>query len=363
MAIALLLGAIAIVRIPEPGAMISMEASERETVISESLTGNGVLLTPFRIAGKVLGKRYFPENRLVIEEKGQIMKDSYYTDPEYAADRTKILYQFCRNKEMDFLYVIVPGKPLYDEELLSLGVSCRRNESASAGKKALRVRGVPVFDLRPEFRRNWDNDSLFYKTDHHWNTDAGVAAARLIANEINTRLDRNLSAGNLDEDKIGREVYQNAFVGEMGQDALGKYGGRDDFIRRFPMYDVHLRFLSGQRNIDETGGFEVLTDEARLEKRPIDEDDNLYYYYLFGNDCKDEIYNKDVSEGDILLIKDSYSNMVSPFLSLTCGHLTLWDMREDKNVTKWLEDHPETETVIVMYTVPYVTDSEMNDYH
>ena len=83
---------------------------------------------------------------------------------------------------------------------------------------------------------------------------------------------------------------------------------------------------------------------------------------MYGNYNRDEIFNTDVSDGNILMIKESFSNTLSPFLALTCNHLTLWDMREDANVTAWIKDHPETETVIVVYNIACVNDSKMNNF-
>ena len=83
---------------------------------------------------------------------------------------------------------------------------------------------------------------------------------------------------------------------------------------------------------------------------------------MYGNNNLDEIFNKDVRNGDMLMIKDSFSCVVSPFLALTCKHLTLWDMREDANVTAWIKKHPETETVMVIYNTSFVTNNEMNNF-
>ena len=360
------LGASVIVHPAGRSELIGMNASDREAKITELLPAKEALLTPFRIVGAAVNKRYFSESNFVISDDGLIYKLSCSTDPEFAADRAEDLYRLCRKEGVNFLYVIVPGKPLHDEDVELYGVECARNYSADLCREALRARGVPVIDIRDAFRDEAEKagaaSAVFYRTDHHWNTDAGLMAARLISADLNERFGMSLRVDNLDEDKIGREVYPDAFVGEMGMKALGRFGGRDDFIRRFPLYDTHLRFISPLRNSDETGGFEVLTNDARLNDLPCDYGTNLYYYYMYGNNNLDEIFNKDVNDGDILMLKDSFSCVVSPFLALTCKHLTLWDMRENAKVSAWIKDHPEIETVIVVYNIAYVNDSEMNNF-
>lgn len=366
MMVFLLLGASVIVQSSDRSELIRMDASEREAAINKLLPGKEFLLTPFRAVGAATGKRYFPEENFVISDDGQIYKESSPSDPEFAADKTEALYRTCREQGLNFLYVIAPGKPLNDEDVERYGVDCARNYSADLLREALQARDVPVLDLRDAFRdelkKSGDSSAFFYRKDHHWNADAGLMAARLISGDLNDRFDLSLKVDNLDEKKMGREVYPNAFVGEMGMKALGKFGGRDDFIRRFPLYDTHFRFICPQIDLDETGGFEVFTNEARLNDIPCDYGTSLYYYYMYGNYCHDEIFNKDVSNGEMLMIKDSFSCVVSPFLALTCKHMTLWDMREDANITGWIKNHPELETVIVVYNIAFVTNSEMNDF-
>ncbi|MDO4869487.1 MAG: hypothetical protein Q4A65_04270 [Bacillota bacterium] len=367
MLIFVLMGASSVRHASAPAELLHMDAASREAAINEWLPHKELLLKPFRITGKAIDKRYFPEMQTLTCDDGQMLKGSLPTDPAFAADRTQELYRACEKQGVNFLYVIVPGKPLFDEDLTSMGIPCSRNNSAARGRKALEERGIPVLDLREKFRNEYgpdcDRSSLYYKTDHHWNTDAVLKAAGMIAGDLNERFGQDLPAGNLDEDKFGREVYRDAFVGEMGMKALGEYGGRDDFIRRYPLYDTNIRLVSPARNSDETGDFGVMTNDAVLEELPVDTGDSLYYYYMYGNYCHDEIFNKNVPEGDILLIKDSFGNAVSPFLAMACRHLTLWDMRTDTDVTSWIKEHPEIETVIVVYNTAYVTDSEMNDYH
>lgn len=347
--------------------LVCSEATEREALINDMLPGKPVLLAPFQLTNKAIGKRYYPEDSYVIDDYGMILKGSPNENAEYTGENVQKLRQLCERQGMNFLMVIVPGKPLYDEDITSFGVSCTRNSYADYVKLVLEEQGVSVLDLRDAYRSEFgedpDRSDLFYKTDHHWNTDAGLMAARLLANELNERFDQNLAVDHIDEDKIGREVYRNAFVGELGMKAMGKYNGRDDFIRRYPLYDTHLRFISPQRNFDETGDFDILCNDELLENLPIDYGTNLYYYYLYGNNCRDEIFNQDVDAGDILLIKDSFCIPVAPFLALTCKHLTLWDMRIDTKITTWIKEHPQTETVVIFYTLSSVGNSTFNDFH
>ena len=75
-----------------------------------------------------------------------------------------------------------------------------------------------------------------------------------------------------------------------------------------------------------------------------------------------EITNHDQEEGDILIIKDSFSNMLMPYMSLTLRHIEAWDMRLGKNIYDYLEEHPQTQTVMIAYNLSFMPTSEMYDF-
>ena len=87
--------------------------------------------------------------------------------------------------------------------------------------------------------------------------------------------------------------------------ALGKYGERDSFIVRFPLYDTHMRYLCHDDRTDVSGGFEILTDPSVLTTDHLNGGRSMYYYYLFKNSGLVEIWNEDVPKGDILLCSHS----------------------------------------------------------
>ena len=77
---------------------------------------------------------------------------------------------------------------------------------------------------------------------------------------------------------------------------------------------------------------------------------NFYYSYLFGNDPLQVIENKDQTEGNILIVKDSFGQSVNPFLALSAHTVTSWDLRgNDQSLKAYIADH-DFDLVIVMYS-------------
>ena len=347
---------------------VSLDLSEGPTAadewIGKYIPGRQELLSPYRLWNTAVDKRYFPDNNAFINESGQFLMGSKLVKEgiREAAKNILRLSEHCREQGKNFLFIVYPGKPEYDEELLRLGIPCHRNETADLMLLRMQRYHIPYLDLRELFRAEDDYYSYFYKTEHHWNADAGLKAARAIAQKLNEEFDMGLDTGRIEDAVIGREVYPDVFVGEQGMKALGKYGERDSFIVRFPLYDTHMRYLCHDDRTDVSGGFEILTDPSVLTTDHLNGGRSMYYYYLFKNSGLVEIWNEDVPKGDILFIKDSFANVVTPFLSLTANHVTTWDMRTDKRVISYLARQPEIETVIIAYQLGFIATTYMNDF-
>ena len=343
---------------------ISEGPSALDEWIGKYIPGRQLTLAPYRLWNSALDKRYYPDMNIFINDSGQFVSSSRLVKDRIreASDNIKRLSDHCQKWGKNFLYIVYPGKPEYDEELQRLGISCYRNESADLMLSRLDRFHIPNLDLRDLFRTEDDYYSYFYKTEHHWNADAGLKAARAIAERLNEEFDTGLDIGRVEETVIGRQIYPGVFIGEQGMKTLGKYGERDDFIVRFPLYETHMRYLCHDDKTDVSGGFEILTDPAMLTREHLDGGKSLYYYYLFQNSGLVEIWDEDVPAGDILFIKDSFSNVVTPFLALTAKHITTWDMRFDNRVMSYLSRHPEIETVIIAYQLGFITTSNMNDF-
>ena len=333
-----------------------------DTWINKYLPARQQLLLPYRLWNSALDKRYYPEIKSFLAENGQMLPTSELPKIKLKIKQVSQLASWCNERGIHFLYVIYPGKPRTDEELTELGFPSARNKVAVQMTEALREQQISFLDLREVFLREEDYYAFFYKTEHHWTADAGVIAARMLAERLNAEFDAGLDIGRLEEDRIGRTVYPGAFVGEQGMKTLGKYGERDDFVVRFPLYTTHLRYSCPEDRVDVSGGFEILTNDRTLKEDHLNGGRSLYYYYLFKNSGLVEIWDEDAASGDIFLIKDSFSNVVTPFLALTAKHITTWDMRRSNQIYAYLKEHPEIDTVVVAYTVSSVLTKEMNDF-
>ena len=86
-------------------------------------------------------------------------------------------------------------------------------------------------------------------------------------------------------------------------------------------------------------------------KNHLDEDDK-YPVFIDGNHAYTEITNTKARGGTILLIKDSFSHSIAPFLAETYSKVILVDMRyfKNENVSEVVaREHPEQ--ILVLYGI------------
>ena len=349
----------------EPLSLASMGSTEVEDLLNSHLPVRDALLVPSYATDAVLDKHYFFEVGLYriyrTADENLLMAGTGHVrgDPVVGTQR---LWQYCEQHGVRFLYVILPGKPESDDELNDLGISCSRNADVDEFLEGATGCGIPVMDLRPLYR-DGDFYRWFYRTDYHWTAEAGLYAAGAIASGLNDRYGCGLDVAVLDPGRYETTVYEDFFVGEMAGKTLGPFCDIDDFRVVVPTFETHLRYVDPEHGIDRVGGFETMLFDRHISgDRVIGGHTSCYYYYLDGNNSEVEIFNQDVDGGDLLIVKDSFGVVVAPFLSLAFEHTTLWDMRVGTELITYLEDHPEVETVVVMYNISYVPDAAVHDF-
>ena len=346
------------------GAMLT--DTDRESVLCDAMPARDFCLIPVRLMNRILGRRYFPSENYYMADNGQLLPGSTaQIDPAEYAENLAMLQAECEAEGKNFLYVLCPGKPMSDEDVREYGVSCFRNENADRLIAELEERNVPCLDLRPLLKERSGGDLYrwFYKSDHHWTADAGMEAARLIAGELNRRYSCGLDEQMLSPENMTRTMVDQEWVGEMGQKTLGIFGPHEDHMVVWePRVSCSFHMTDPQRRMDQDGGFELFFYKEILTENSVLRKGSLYYYFMQGNASLVQIDNRLLANGNLFVIKDSFSNVVIPYLSLTSAHVTTWDMRESKEVKTYLRAHPEIQTVMVMYTTSFSVKREMNSF-
>lgn len=213
-------------------------------------------------------------------------------------------------------------------------------------KKAFDGAGIGFVDLRNRFKNEYKNGTqLYYKTDHHWTT-AGAYTAY-------TELCRTLGITPTDKNSFDVKSYPN-FYGTT-YSTSGFWFNPPDCI------EVWSNPQNTKQNIKVkiTEGTNTLEYDSMYFYNHIKEDDK-YPVFLDGNHALTEITNSKAKGGTVLLIKDSFSHSLAPFLADNYSKVVLVDMRYYKMNVSELVKKENPEHIVVLYGIDNIaTDTDL----
>ena len=239
-----------------------------------------------------------------------------------------------------FLYGAVPIDPLYAQR--PANVESFNQSNAEKKTAALRNAGVPLIDLGAALQeRGLPADETFFFTDHHWRPQAGFRAAAAIAEAL-SQYGFPYEAELADIGNYEVKTYPNWFLGSYGK-KVGTYftwRGADDFDLITPRFATDLSETDSAGGKERSGSFE----DVLIYREYLDRDlyhKNTYVTYCGGDYRLQVITNHMKPDGPkVLLIRDSYSCVLAPFLALQAGELHIVDDREG--------DYPAGEKIDVL---------------
>ena len=203
--------------------------------------------------------------------------------------------------------------------------------------KTLGESGVNFVDLRETFKQKYaEGVQLYYRTDHHWTTDG--------AYEGYVKLCEKLGVQPADKDNFAKTAY-GGFYGTT-YSTSGYWLTKPDSIT---VYD-------NQENTDKNITVKISEDGkdnhygSMFFYNHIDEDDK-YPVFLDGNHALTEIQNKNAKNGTIVVIKDSFSHSLAPFLAENYSKVVLVDLRYYKQSVSELIKKENPEQVVALYGI------------
>lgn len=288
-------------------------------------------------------------------KNGQLMYNLPERDMHVYADEVEDLYSFTKELDKDFLYVQLPYK-IESSDVMPPGTAAYGNSNADQLIDLLSDKKIPKLDIREHiYKEDLEWETLFFDTDHHWKPSTALWAAGLISEKIEKEYGKNVDEACYNIDNYNVETREDWFLGSLGKRTGVFYGGVDDFDVITPKFETSFEFwgISPLGNeVERDGSFE----EALLNQETINDKDwfnvNSHSGYTGGNFRVNIIENLNPpNDMDILLIRESFSNTMMPFLSLSAKSLTAIDMREYKesSITEYLEEHEYIDLVIVAY--------------
>lgn len=304
-----------------------------ESVYNERLPAKNLLVTMNGGLQKLLGTRCLNDRYLLDNGQLTYVIDAY--DMTAIAENTVALRDALEQRDIPMVYVNALFKIDGEDKQLPVGVEDYSNENADRFLSALRAQAVNVLDLRESaHEQGLDYGELFYRTDHHWKAETGFWAFTEITAYLE-QLDASFAVDEqiTDPASYDHTVYEDIFLGTAGRRVGPLYSGWDDLTVIAPKFTTDLRFSVPEEGLERTGDYGDTILFSEFLSGGDDFTVSRYDVYCGQDYGLLQISNRaadgepKVSDKKILVLKDSFSSVVIPFLSLGYEELCFIDLR------------------------------------
>lgn len=244
-----------------------------------------------------------------------------------------------------YFHVVIPApvSPESEPEVQASGYQVYSNRMADEFIAGLDAQGIDCLDLREYMREeNRSYTDSFFRYEHHMRPQVGLWAAEKVANHIDERLGSTALREVFDADNY-RLTSAVATYGWMN-DRFLIYEGKDKMDFLHPCFEVDMEKYVSDYELTLSGGF----------------DDVVYakWYYPTYNTWNHGIvpiksyrnHLLETGQPKILLLTESYSDVISPFLACAYADIDEIDLRLFHGSLETYIDETQPDLVISMYS-------------
>lgn len=270
-------------------------------------------------------------NGVYLGKDGWLIEKPFERDNRFSVNMKKIA-SFCDKIDVPSAVVAVPVKgAVYKEKLPTNALEyCDYSMIDSVpgylGNKAVFI------DVRNLFESKKNETQLFYKTDHHWTSDATFLTYRLICNSLDLQPTDDKNYAVSEYDGFFGTSYSTSCYTLTKPDSLKIY-----------------------RNVKTENSVSVTVSEGAEDKHyssmffdnRLSEDD-MYTAFLDGNHGLVEIETQNDGPS-LLVIKDSFAHCLVPFLADNYSRIVMIDLRYYKKSVYDLVSESSFDQVLFVY--------------
>ena len=297
-------------------------------------------------------------NRVVKLNNGYLLTTIDYIDDNTlhnCVENISSLNKYLENRGTSLIYTITPytsGK--YDPQI-PVGVEDYGNDDADRLKRMLLAANIDTIDFRETMHEDGMNHyNMMYRTDHHWNTEAGFYAYEKLENyivsETGCKVDERIS--NIDNYTI--TSYPNWHLGSRGQRTGIYYAGIDDFDLIIPDFDTQIQNDAGTIGTMQ----DIIINMEPLEQKEYTS--RYTYDYVLGGTAGHYINLDAENDIKILFIADSFGKAVAPYLVM--GFSEVAYVSASAVSPEYIEEY-DPDVVILMYYTPNVINEGTYNYN
>lgn len=284
---------------------------------------------------RLVGKQ--ENNGVYLGTDGQTLFAQYTKpDEDDLSKRVSYVNQLGANVDAEVYFALIPDKSYVWADRLPDRAPLV--DDGSTIQEAMGLTGEDVTDI--DLRDALSGDDVFYRTDHHWSLFGAYQGYEALTQAMGAETVTPEGEPTRVSDSFYGTTYSSSGAGWVKPDEMYTWVSEEGIT------------VTSYR----TGGAEEgkLYDESFLEKK------DKYSMYLGGNQSLCVLKNPDAQGGKLLVIRDSYSDSLAPFLAQSYQEVHLFDVRYNLNsVQQYVEDNDIDQVLVLFSVANFSTESNL----
>lgn len=277
---------------------------------------------------------YGKEIRIENNNFGVMHKKQDYTN---AALSVSEFNTYLASKSIPYIFVLAPCK--IDPKNKLQNILDWSGSNADNFLKILQEQKVEYLDVR-EIMTEKPFYEYFYDTDHHWKAETGFWIAQTLVDKMSNKEGIGIDTSLFDDSNFDFILYPDSFLGSNGRAVtLGK-AKMENFVLIKPRFDTdfHVEFYEKTQTCRIADGtYETLLFYRNLQNENV-YNKSSYSVYMDGDNIARITNRKCEQNKKILILGDSFTDVVEPFLCLGVKQLDCVDLRKFTGSLKtWIE--------------------------
>ena len=310
--------------------------SDFETYLTDQFVFRDQWIAAKALAERAAGKG--ENNGVYLCDQDTLISRFETPDPERVADNLDYVNKLVENVDIPVYFSLIPGKvSVWADRLPDGAPNASEEDILAQAEENTQSRWLNIAAAL-EARKGED---IYYRLDHHW-TSLGAYygyAALMEAMGLEAAPLSDYEKTTVSTDFNGT-TYSSSGVRWMAPDAIDIY---------VPEEGIAVTAWNGSQ--PEAG---VLYDWSKLEVK------DKYSFFLGGNKPLVVVEGRNTDGPRLLVIRDSYSDSLAPFLTADFSQVHLFDPRYNKTPVSQYVAENEIDQVLVLYSVAnFVSDGNL----
>lgn len=263
-------------------------------------------------------------NLVFYQPDGRMMAERPYKSVNSEISNINNFAAWLQQNDIDFVYVNVPSPvdPNVEDDIIAEGYDEHSNEMADELLAGLEKADTKYLDIRDRMKKQGKSyTDSFFQDEHHWLPQTGLWAAGEISKYINEyeNLVTDDSIFNIENYNI--ITSDEKVIRMYGNIVTSVYVDKTSIDLLYPKFSTNIRKIVPYYGIDNIGNFEKVMYSMWCYP--------TYNVYNHGITALKEYENLgcNIADTKILLLTDSYSDVVSPFLACAYSNIDEIDLR------------------------------------